>query len=121
MALFKQGHSILFNNQVFIKLNRSFVWSGKLIDSLYLIASKIYEIHDTELNNKSHKLPLKRKVSFNNSTYLSHLRLGYINLKKIDRLVKEGPLSSLAIQPIPTCKSCLERQMTKRPFSTKGQ
>ena len=41
-------------------------------------------------------------------------------IKKINRLVKEGPLSSLTIQPLPACASCLEGKMTKRSFSTKG-
>ena len=88
----------------------------KLIDGLYLITPKMYEIHDTELN-KSQNLPLKRKASSNNPTYLWHLRLGHINLKKIDRLVKEGHLSYLTIQPLPICTSCLEE--TKRPFLAK--
>ena len=70
--------------------------------------------------NKSQNLPLKRKASYNNPTYLWHLRLGHINLKKIDRLVKESPLSSLTIQPLPACTSCLEGKMTKKSFSTKG-
>ena len=59
----------------------------------------MYEIHDIELN-KSQDLSLKRKAYSNNPTYLWHLRLGHINLKRIDRLVKEGLLSSLTIQPL---------------------
>ena len=68
----------------------------------------MYEIHETELNNKSQNLTLKRNISYNNSTYLWHLRLGYINLKIIDRLVKEVSLSSLTIQPLTAFASCLE-------------
>ena len=77
-------------------------------------------MHDTELNNKSQNLPLKRKVSSNNLTYLCYLRLGRINLKQIDLLVKEGPLSVLTIQPLLTCASYLEGKMIKMPFSVKG-
>ena len=95
-ASFKQKYSILFNKNVPIKLNRSFICSNKLVDSLYLITTKMYEIHDTKLN-KSQNLPLKRKASSNNSTYLWHLRLDHINIKRIDRLVKEGYLSYLTI------------------------
>ena len=78
-----------------------------MIDGLYLIIYKMYEIHDTELN-KSQNLPLKRKASSNNPTYLWHLRLGHINLKRIDRLVKENPLSYLTIPLLPVRTSCLE-------------
>ena len=63
---------------------------------MVLITPKMYEIHDTELN-KSQNLPLKIEASSNNLTYLWHLRLGYISLKMIDRLVKEDPMSSLTI------------------------
>ena len=50
LDLFKQGYFILFNNEIFIKLNESFICSNKLIDGLYLITPKMYEIHDTKLN-----------------------------------------------------------------------
>ena len=120
LDLFKQGYFILFNNEIFIKLNESFRCSGKLVDGLYLITPKMYEIHDTKLNKKLQNLPLKRKISFNNSTYICHLRLGDINLKMIDRLVKDDLLSSLTIQLLPICSSCLEEKMTKIPFSTNG-
>ena len=56
--LFKQGYSTLFNKNIFIKFNRSFICSGILVNGLYLITPKIYEIHDTELN-KSQNLSLK--------------------------------------------------------------
>ena len=76
----------------------------------------MYEIHDTELN-KSQNLPLKNKS--NNPTYIWHLRLGHIHLKRIDRLVKEGPLSFLTIQPLLAYKLYFKEKMTKRPFLAK--
>ena len=45
--------------------------------------------------------------------YLWYVRLGHINLKIFDRLVKEGHLSCLTIQPLPSFASCLEEKMTK--------
>ena len=54
----------------------------------------MYDIHHTKLNNKSQNLPLKRKILLNHPMYIRHLRL---NLKRIDRLVKEDHLSSLTI------------------------
>ena len=53
-------------------------------------------------------------------TYRWHLRLGHIGLERIKRLVKEGPLESLQVGSLPTCESCLEGKMTKRPFNAKG-
>ena len=85
--LFKQGYSILFNKNISIKLNGSFICSSKLIDDFYLITPKIYEIHDTKLNN-SQNLPLKRKISSNNPTYLWHLKLDHINLNRIEDWLK---------------------------------
>ena len=51
--------------------------------------------------------------------YMWHLRLGHINLDKIDKLVKGGSLSQLEIGTLPVCESCLESKMTERPFSGK--
>ncbi|KAL8133453.1 hypothetical protein AgCh_008783 [Apium graveolens] len=45
---------------------------------------------------------------------------GHINLRRIQRLVVDGPLSSLAVEPFPVCESCLEGKMTNRPFKAKG-
>ncbi|WBP92221.1 reverse transcriptase domain-containing protein [Kitasatospora cathayae] len=53
-------------------------------------------------------------------TLLWHLRLGHINLNRIQRLVKSGPLSDLELGTLPVCESCIEGKMTKRPFSAKG-
>ncbi|KAL8093711.1 hypothetical protein AgCh_035549 [Apium graveolens] len=45
---------------------------------------------------------------------------GHINLRRIQRLVVDGPLSSLAVEPFPVYESCLEGKMTNRPFKAKG-
>ena len=50
LALFKQGYSILFNKNIFIKLNGSFICLDKLV-----------EIHDIEFY-KLQKLSLKKKL-----------------------------------------------------------
>ena len=68
-TLFKQRYSILFEKNISIKLNRSFICFDKLVDGIYLITPKMYKIHGTKLN-KSQKLPLKIKASSNNLTYL---------------------------------------------------
>ncbi|EXC25220.1 hypothetical protein L484_003433 [Morus notabilis] len=50
----------------------------------------------------------KQKISHENNTYLWHLRLGYINLNRIERLVKDGPLRELTVGELLVCESCLE-------------
>jgi hypothetical protein len=73
-----------------------------------------------ELNN-TNRLPYKRKEpSKLNQTYLWHLRLCHINLNRIFRLVRNGPLGSLEVDALPVYESCLEGKMTKMPFSAKG-
>lgn len=61
----------------------------------------------------------RQKVS--QDTLFWHLRLGHINQKRIERLVKYGLLNELEDNSLPPCESCLEGKMTKRPFSEKGQ
>ena len=48
------------------------------------------------------------------------MRLGHINLNRINRLVKDGILDNLVLEPMPVCESCIEGKMTKRPFPPKG-
>lgn len=55
-----------------------------------------------------------------NQTYLWQLRLGHINLNRISRLVRNGPLGSLEVEALPVCESYLEDKISKRSFSAKG-
>ena len=48
------------------------------------------------------------------------MRLGHINLNRINRLVKDRILDNLVLEPMPVCESCIEGKMTKRPFLPKG-
>ena len=52
----------------------------------------------------------KQKISHDDNTYLWHLRLGHINLDRINRLVKDGPLRDLNVGTLPACESCLEER-----------
>ena len=49
-------------------------------------------------NPKSNK---KQKLNSDDETYLWHLRLGHINLERIYRLIKEGPLRELRVGTLP--------------------
>ena len=63
----------------------------------------------------------RQNVDSDLETYLWHLRLGHINIDRITRLAKDGPLRELTVGTLPICESCLEGKMIKRPFSAKGQ
>ncbi|KAA0034863.1 gag/pol protein [Cucumis melo var. makuwa] len=59
-------------------------------------------------------------ISPEENAHLWHLRLGHMNLNRIEKLVKNGLLSELEENSLPVCESCLEGKMTKRPFTGKG-
>ena len=46
--------------------------------------------HDIELNNSVVTVPSKRKEPSSNPTILWHMRLGHINLNRINKLIKDG-------------------------------
>ena len=75
----------------------------------------MYSLLHTEVNNNYKRL----KTSLSNETCLWHLRLGYIALYMIQRLVKDSRLSFLEVGPSSQDESCLEGEMTKRPFRSK--
>jgi hypothetical protein len=56
-----------------------------------------------------------------NPTFIWHCRLGYINEKHIERLHKNGLLSSFDFESFDTCESCLLRKMTKAPFISQSE
>ena len=62
----------------------------------------------------------KNKNPSTNQTQFWYLRLGHINLNRIQRLVKSGILPSLIPEDLPVCESYIEGKMTKRPFTAKG-
>jgi hypothetical protein len=52
-----------------------------------------------------------------NSTFIWHCHLGHINEKHIERLHKDGLLSSFDFESFDMCESCLLEKMTKPPFT----
>jgi len=103
------GYTCVFGQNVVIKINGTFICSSNLSNGLYLVNPIVLEIHNSEIVDKS----LKRKRHLpKNTSKLWHLRLGHINLKRIDRLVKSGVLPSFEVEPISICQSCLEGKMT---------
>lgn len=106
--LIKDGYLVYFNDSMVIKKNKCFIYSGSLVNNLYVINPIIPTMQLNELNN-TNRLPCKiNEPSILNQTYLWHLRLGHINLNRISRLVKDGSLGLLQVEALPVCESCLE-------------
>jgi transposase InsO family protein len=116
----KCGYTSILRDIAVIKKNRLFICSGVIVDGLYIITPDINSVNNSVIESAHHRLPLKRKFLSTNDAFLWHLRLGHINTKRIQRLVKDGLLGPLDFNHYPVCESCLEGKMTKRPFSAKG-
>ena len=119
--LLDDGFSISFNNNlVVISRNGLTICTGNSENNLYVLRPLT---HNSLLNTEMFKVEkpkTKRQKISHDDTYLWHLRLGHINLDRIDRLIKSGALNQLKLGTLPICESCLEGKMTKRPFSGKG-
>lgn len=115
--LLNSVYSISFDSSVEIKRDGCMIASANLVNGLYLI---FYMDNDESLHSSIYEsLNVKRK--FIESTYLWHLRLRHINLYRIKRLVHNGPLDAIKVEPYPTCESCLMGKMTKTPFPKKDE
>ena len=121
--LHEQLFSIYFiNNEIFISRNGLDICHAKPGNGMYVLRPNERSLNNSELFKVEHPRSNKRqKVSHSDNAYLWHLRLGHINLDRINRLVKDGPLRKLNVSTLPVCESCLEGKMTKRPFSAKGE
>ena len=106
-------------NEPFITKRGVQICSANLNNNLYkLKPTRVKAIYNTEIFKTAETQTKLRRVS--QSTYLWHLRLGHINLNRIERLVKSGLLNKLEDNSLPPCESCLEGKMTKRSFTGKG-
>ena len=65
-----------------------------------------------------HNIEAKRcKVDNDSATYLGHIRLGHIGVKRMKKLHADGLLESLDYESLGACEPCLMGKMTKTPFS----
>jgi hypothetical protein len=56
-----------------------------------------------------------------NSTFIWHCCLCHINTKHIERLHKDGLLSSFDFESFDACESCLLGKITKSPFTDQSE
>ena len=115
----KHGYYVILKDNVVIKKDKFFICSGNIVDGLYILTTDKHELYNSELDHNSHVKSLKRKFPSTNEAYLWHLHLGYINLNRIQRLIKDGLLEPMDFDGFPVCESCLEGKMTKRYFNAK--
>ena len=106
--LVNKGFLVNFANEVNIKRNNLFICSGVENNGLYVITPITSNKHGIELNNSVVTVPSKRKEPSSNPTRLWHMRLGHINLNRNDRLVKDGILDNLVLEPMLVYEYCIE-------------
>ncbi|KAJ9557500.1 hypothetical protein OSB04_012114 [Centaurea solstitialis] len=63
----------------------------------------------------------KRSKDIEDQTYLWHCRLGHINKKRVELLLKGGFLGNFDYKPFDNCESCLSGKMTKQPFNSENE
>lgn len=108
-----KGFSFLIkDNSCSFYFKEMFYGSARLVNGLYLLD------HDKQVYNINTK---KAKKDDSDLTYLWHCRLGHINLKRLERLQKEGILEPFDLEDYGKCESCLLGKMTKQPFSKVGE
>ena len=91
----KHGYCVILKDNVVIKKGKVFICYGNIVDGLYILTPDKHELYNSELDNNSHVKSLKRKLPSTSDAYLWHLRLGHINSKRIQRLIKDGLLEPL--------------------------
>ena len=96
-ALDKFGYSCSFGNSQFsLSLNSNIIGSGSLsfYDNLYLLDTVASFNETLHVNSRG----MKRKLTNENSASLWHKRLGHISKSRIERLVSDVILDSLALR-----------------------
>ena len=117
----KHEYCVILKDNVVIKKGKVFIYSGNIVDGLYILTLHKHELYNSKLYNNSHVKSLKRKFPSTSDAYLWHLHLGHINPNRIQRLIKDGLLEPLDFDDFLVCEPCLECKMTKRLFNAKGR
>ncbi|KAJ9542391.1 hypothetical protein OSB04_028897 [Centaurea solstitialis] len=90
-----------------------FYFKATPVDGLYTVNLKD---NNSEIYHIS-----KRSKDIEDQTYLWHCRLGHINKKRIELLLKGGFLGNFDYKPFDNCESCLSGKMTKQPFNSENE
>ena len=82
-SLVRFGYYVYFNDFMVIRHNKHFICSCSLVDNLYIINQVTTMLQLSEMNNTTSLSSKRKEPSKMNQTYLWHLRLGHINLRRI--------------------------------------
>ncbi|KAJ9552910.1 hypothetical protein OSB04_016955 [Centaurea solstitialis] len=80
----------------------------------------LYTVNLQDNNNEIYHIS-KRSKDIEDQTYLWHCRLGHINKKRVELLLKGGFLGTFGYKPFDNCESCLSGKMTKQPFNKENE
>jgi hypothetical protein len=108
------GYEIVINNK------RCSIYYN---DILYVHFPLVTRLYILDLEDKSiYNINAKRlRPNDLNPTFIWHYRLGHINKKCIEKLHKDGLLSSFDFESFDMCESCLLSKMTKAPFTGQSE
>ncbi|KAJ9556974.1 hypothetical protein OSB04_011588 [Centaurea solstitialis] len=90
-----------------------FYFKATPVDGLYTVNLKD---NNSEIYHIS-----KRSKDIEDQTYLWHCRLGHINKKRVELLLKGGFLGNFDYKPFDNYESCLSGKMTKQPFNSENE
>ncbi|KAJ9557599.1 hypothetical protein OSB04_012213 [Centaurea solstitialis] len=84
-------------------------------DIFYFKATPVNGLYTVNLQDDNREIYhiSKRSKDIEDQTYLWHCRLGHINKKRIETLLKGGFLGTFDYKPFDNCESCLSGKMTK--------
>ncbi|KAJ9558223.1 hypothetical protein OSB04_012837 [Centaurea solstitialis] len=80
----------------------------------------LYTVNLQDNNSEIYHIS-KRSKDIEDETYLWHCRLGHINKKRVELLLKGGFLGIFDYKPFDNCESCLSGKMTKQPFNNENE
>jgi hypothetical protein len=108
------GYEIVINNKRYsIYYNGILYAHCPLVNKLYIL-----DLEDKPIYNSNAK---RLQPNDLNPTFIWHYRLGHINKKCIEKLHKDGLLSSFDFESFDMCESCLLSKMTKAPFTGQSE
>ncbi|KAJ9546672.1 LOW QUALITY PROTEIN: hypothetical protein OSB04_019215 [Centaurea solstitialis] len=89
----------------------------------YFKATPVNGLYTVNLQDSSSEIYhiSKRSKDIEDQTYLWHCRLGHINKKRVELLLKGGFLGTFNYKPFDNCESCLSGKMTKQPFNKENE
>ncbi|KAJ9552558.1 hypothetical protein OSB04_016603, partial [Centaurea solstitialis] len=89
----------------------------------YFKATPVNGLYTVNLQDNSSEIYhiSKRSKDIEDQTYLWHCRLGHINKKRVELLLKGGFLDNFDYKPFDNCESCLSGKMTKQPFNNENE